>query len=72
MASVKRGLRIKASCDHFAEDGIALLTQLLVVVSFHVLLEVAHVAVLGVANGTNMLIILTVSQDRRHSGRVNV
>ena len=50
---------IEASGNHFTQNGVLLLTQLLVVMRFHVLLEVAHIVVLGVANRANMLAILT-------------
>ena len=38
---IEAGLWIKAGGDHFAEDGISLLPELLVVVRFHMLFEIA-------------------------------
>ena len=41
VTGIEAGLWIKAGGDHFAEDGISLLPELLVVVRFHMLFEIA-------------------------------
>ena len=40
VTGIEASLWIKAGGDHFAEDGITLLPELLIVVGFHMLFEI--------------------------------
>jgi len=72
VTGIEASLWIKAGGDHFAEDGITLLSELLIVVGFHMLFEITDITVLRIADWTHMLVVLTVCQNGRHGSGINV